>query len=212
MSSSVVAEPVAVPAVVRILVVEANDLLRTGVRVVLGRDARVAGCAGARGARDAIEQTRRLRPDVVLVGASVLHEFDLLVGEQIHAAHLGARVVLLTEPGGVSVRVARAAGAYGTVSRDASPEQLTEVVVAAAAGRKRYAATTRTSAATSVLSGREREVLRLVSSGATNVEIARELFLSPHTIKQHTRSLYKKLGVRNRTEAAQIARATGLVA
>ncbi len=216
MSSPAVAEPAATAAAAataaRVLVVEANDLLRTGLRVVLGGDPRIAGCAGARGVEEALVQVRRVRPDVVLVGASVLHEFDLVVGGQIRAAHAAARVVLLTEAGGVAVRAARAAGACGTVSLEAPTALLAEVVVTVAAGRTSFAATTRASAATSTLSGREREVLRLVSSGATNVEIARELFLSPHTIKQHTRSLYKKLGVRNRTEAAQSARANGLVA
>src|SRR3954471_22141973 len=120
MSSPALAKPAVTTAIARILVVEPNDLLRTGVRVILSRDPRVAGCAGVRDAREAIEQTRRLRPDVVLVGAGVLHEFDLVVGAQVQAAWPRARVVLLTEPSGVAVRVARAAGACGTVSRDAS--------------------------------------------------------------------------------------------
>lgn len=52
------------------------------------------------------------------------------------------------------------------------------------------------------VSPREREVLRVLATGATNAEIAGRLGLSPHTVKQHTRSIYRKLGVRNRAEAA----------
>ena len=61
------------------------------------------------------------------------------------------------------------------------------------------------------LSEREREVLDLIASGATNREIAERLFLSPHTIKEHTSSLYRKLGVRNRAEAVQKAQRLGLI-
>ena len=61
------------------------------------------------------------------------------------------------------------------------------------------------------LTDREREVLDLVAGGATNREIAERLFLSPHTIKEHTSALYRKLGVRNRAEAVQKAQRLGLI-
>jgi two-component system response regulator DesR len=61
------------------------------------------------------------------------------------------------------------------------------------------------------LSDREREVLEAVASGATNREIAERLFLSPHTVKEHTSSLYRKLGARNRAEAVQKAQRIGLI-
>jgi DNA-binding NarL/FixJ family response regulator len=61
------------------------------------------------------------------------------------------------------------------------------------------------------LSDREREVLEAVASGATNREIAARLFLSPHTVKEHTSSLYRKLGARNRAEAVQKAQRIGLI-
>ena len=60
------------------------------------------------------------------------------------------------------------------------------------------------------LSPREREVLELIGAGATNREIAERLFLSPHTIKDHTTALYRKLGVRNRAEATRKAEQLGL--
>jgi DNA-binding NarL/FixJ family response regulator len=60
------------------------------------------------------------------------------------------------------------------------------------------------------LTQREREVLGLIASGATNGEIAESLFLSPHTVKDYTSSLYRKLDVRNRAEAARRAEQLGL--
>ncbi len=61
------------------------------------------------------------------------------------------------------------------------------------------------------LSDRERSVLELMASGSTNPEIAEALHLSKHTVKEHTSSVFRKLGVRNRTEAVQKAQRLGLV-
>ena len=63
----------------------------------------------------------------------------------------------------------------------------------------------------SLLTDREREVLDLIAAGSTNREIAEQLFLSPHTVKEHTSTLYKKLRVRNRAEAVQRAQRIGLL-
>ena len=63
----------------------------------------------------------------------------------------------------------------------------------------------------SLLTDREREVLELVAAGATNREIAGRLFLSPHTVKDHTSALYRKLGARNRAEAILRAQRQGLL-
>jgi two-component system response regulator DesR len=63
-----------------------------------------------------------------------------------------------------------------------------------------------------LLSEREREVLELIAAGYTNKEIAEELYLSPHTVKEHTSALYRKLGARNRAEAVQRAQRIGLLA
>jgi two-component system response regulator DesR len=64
--------------------------------------------------------------------------------------------------------------------------------------------------APSMLTEREREVLTLIASGSTNREIAEALFLSPHTVKEHTSAIYRKLEVRNRAEAVQRAQRLGL--
>ena len=60
------------------------------------------------------------------------------------------------------------------------------------------------------LSEREREVLTLIAAGRTNREIAASLYLSPHTVKEHASSLYRKLGVKNRAEATRRAERLGL--
>jgi two-component system response regulator DesR len=62
-----------------------------------------------------------------------------------------------------------------------------------------------------MLSEREREVLALIAAGSTNREIAQRLYLSPHTVKEHTSALYRKLHARNRAEAVQRAQRIGLL-
>jgi len=62
-----------------------------------------------------------------------------------------------------------------------------------------------------LLTDREREVLGLIAAGATNREIADALYLSPHTVKEHTSALYRKLQARNRAEAVQRAQRIGLI-
>jgi two-component system response regulator DesR len=64
---------------------------------------------------------------------------------------------------------------------------------------------------TPMLSEREREVLDLIAAGSTNREIAEQLFLSPHTVKEHTSTVYRKLQARNRAEAVQRAQRIGLL-
>jgi two-component system response regulator DesR len=62
-----------------------------------------------------------------------------------------------------------------------------------------------------LLSQREQEVLTLIAGGSTNREIAAQLYLSPHTVKEHTSALYRKLKARNRAEAVQRAQRIGLL-
>ena len=62
-----------------------------------------------------------------------------------------------------------------------------------------------------LLTEREREVLSLIAAGCTNREIAEQLYLSPHTVKEHTSALYRKLSARNRAEAVQLAQRMGLL-
>ncbi len=61
------------------------------------------------------------------------------------------------------------------------------------------------------LTAREREVVSHISQGETNAEIAKVLFLSPHTVKEHTSAIYRKLGVRNRAQAVKAAQRHGLI-
>ena len=118
------------------------------------------------------------------------------------------RAADLRRRAGSRASAARAAGAAGFIPKDWAGADVAHAVRMVALGMSVYEPGE--SAGPGGLTEREREVLTLMATGATNGEIAGRLFLSPHTVKEHTSSLYKKLGVRNRAEAVQRAERLGL--
>jgi len=192
----------------RVLVVDDHDVVHWGFRLLLTEQPWVERCVGATTIEEALDLTRRYRPHVVLV--------DLFIGKQSGAElceALGreapqARVLLMSGAGWISPEAAKTAGAWGFVSKDWPADDITKAVRMVAKGMTIFAP--RAEQSTALLSEREREVLVLIASGATNAEIATELYLSPHTVKEHTSSLYRKLEVRNRAEAVQRAERLGI--
>jgi two-component system response regulator DesR len=110
----------------------------------------------------------------------------------------------------MSAAAARAAGASGFVSKDLDAREVARAVHAVGMGMTMFAPTSEQPSP--LLSEREREVLDLIAAGSTNREIAERLYLSPHTVKEHTSALYRKLQARNRAEAVQRAQRIGLLA
>lgn len=192
----------------RVLVVDDHDVVQWGFRVLLGEQPWVKRCLAASSADEALELAGRFKPHVALV--------DLFLGEQsgaelcegLHEASPGTRVLLISGAGWISPEAARAAGAAGFVLKDWSAADVARAVRMVGMGMTVFAP--RSDAAPAKISDREREVLSLIAKGATNNEIAQRLYLSPHTVKDHTSALYRKLGVRNRAEAVQRAERLGL--
>ena len=110
----------------------------------------------------------------------------------------------------MSPAAARAAGASGFVSKDLEAAEIAAAVRMVGLGMTRFAP--KSDQPTPLLTEREREVLDLIAAGSTNREIAARLYLSPHTVKEHTSALYRKLRARNRAEAVQRAQRIGLLA
>jgi DNA-binding NarL/FixJ family response regulator len=114
----------------------------------------------------------------------------------------------------VSAAVARSAGASGFISKDWGARDVVRAVRMVALGMEVFDGPSDGEAsdpAAARLSPREREVMVLIAAGSTNREIAERLYLSPHTIKEHTSSIYRKLEVRNRAEAVRRAQRLGLI-
>ena len=119
-------------------------------------------------------------------------------------------MLLFSGAGEISPHAARAAGASGFAYKDWPAARISAAVRAVGMVKMVFGRQDRQGALG--LTDRERAVLELMASGATNPEIAEQLHLSKHTIKEHTSSVYRKLGVRNRTEAVQRGQRLGLLA
>jgi DNA-binding NarL/FixJ family response regulator len=192
----------------RVLVVDDHDVVHWGFRLLLERQSWVERCVTAGDAADAIEQARRLRPDVALIDLLLSGESGAELCEELHAALPDTRILLISGVGSISPAVARRAGASGFVSKELGAGDIVKAVRMVALGMEVFG---RSEEGPGPLSGREREVVVLIAAGATNREIAQRLYLSPHTVKEHTSAIYRKLGVRNRAEAVRRAQRLGII-
>jgi DNA-binding NarL/FixJ family response regulator len=186
----------------RILVVDDHDVVQWGFRLLLDRQGWVERCFAARTGAEAVEVCRRQHPEVALVDMLLGGESGADVCEEIRAVSPGTRVLLISGAGVISPFVARSAGASGFISKDWSAVDVVKAVRMVSLGSEVFADH---SPLDSPLSEREQEVLSLIADGSTNKEIAGSLHLSPHTVKEHTSAIYRKLGVRNRAEATRQA-------
>ena len=193
----------------RVLVVDDHDVVHWGFRLLLERQSWVERCSAARTAEEALTAVERLKPHVALVDLFLGTESGAELTKELKARSPQTRVLLISGAGRVSRGVATAAGASGFVSKDWGAPDVVKAVRMVALGMEVFGPQTEAPAPT--LSGREREVLTEIASGATNREIAQRLYLSPHTVKEHTSSIYRKLGVRNRAEAVRSAQQIGLI-
>ena len=209
---------------VRVLVVDDDEDFRNGLAELLtAHDLDVV--ATARDARDAIDVARMLRPNVVLMDVHMPGPNGIQATPGVLQAWPEAKVVMLTVSGdGTDVLEALLAGATGYLVKGTEPAALVAGIRAAAAGdallspglatkllSRVQAAAPVAARDGAVLSERELDVLRLLAAGKANIDIARELFLSPYTVRNHISSILAKLQIANRTEAAAYAIRSGLV-
>jgi two-component system response regulator DesR len=185
----------------RVLVVDDHDVVQWGFRLLLERQSWVERCLAASSGPEAVQVCRKVRPQVALVDMLLGSESGAEVCEEIHQVSPDTRVLLISGAGIISPNVARAAGAAGFISKDWSAVDVVRAVRRVSQGHEVFAE----APLDSPLSEREQEVLSLIATGSTNKEIAGQLHLSPHTVKEHTSAIYRKLGVRNRAEATRQA-------
>jgi DNA-binding NarL/FixJ family response regulator len=193
----------------RVLVVDDHDVVQWGFRVLLAEQPWVERCLAARTGAEALALARRFEPHVALVDLFLAEESGADVCEAIRTACPATRVLFISGAGRMSPAAARAAGASGFVSKDLEAREVVAAVRMVGMGMTMFPP--KASQPAPPLSAREREVLEAIAGGATNREIAQRLYLSPHTVKEHTSALYRKLGARNRADAVQRAQRIGLL-
>jgi DNA-binding NarL/FixJ family response regulator len=204
---------------IRLLIADDHAVVRTGLQHLVSTFADVELVGVAENGEEAVRMAGERRPDVVLIDL----EMPVLDGTEatrrIVAADPAVAVVVLTSFSDRD-QILRAldAGAVGYVLKDAEPADLERAVRAAGRGEapldpRAGRALLEARAAASPgdgLSEREREVLVLVARGLPNKLIARELSISEKTVKAHLTSIYRTIGVTDRTQAALWARRNGI--
>jgi DNA-binding NarL/FixJ family response regulator len=195
------------------MVVDDHEVVHWGLRTMLERMPWVARTLSAHDGSHAVALVAEESVDVALVDLFVGVESGPDICERLRATRPGVKVLLISGAGHVSARAAASCGASGFVSKDLRGVEILRAVRSVARGETVFADEPEPESLppSRALSSRERQVLELVAAGATNREIGAELHLSPHTVKDYTSDLYRKLRVRNRLEAARRAEALGLI-
>ncbi len=214
---------------VTVVVADDQELVRTGLRMILDAQPGIEVVGEAENGRQAVAVARELRPDVCLFDIRMPEIDGIEATRQLAGPDVPdplAVVVITTFDLDEYVHGALKAGARGFLLKDAGPELLVQAVNAAANGDALIAPSVtarlladfaeKHTGAPAVqpiepLTAREEEVLVTVARGRTNAEIADELYISLSTVKSHLASLMGKLGARNRVEIAMWAYETGRV-
>ncbi len=194
------------------LIVDDHDVVHWGLQLMLSRLPWIERCHSARTKDEAIDLARRHAPHVALVDLFVGRDYGPEISERLHVTQPGLRILLISGAGQISPGAAAACGAGGFISKDWRGADIVEAVRIIGLGMSMFTENPNQAPAAPQLSERERQVVALVGTGATNREIAEQLQLSPHTVKEYVSAVFKKLGVRNRAEAAQRAATLGLAA
>jgi DNA-binding NarL/FixJ family response regulator len=214
--------------VIRVLVADDQDLVREGLRLMLDAEPDIHVVAEARNGIEALAQTRRHDPDVVLMDVRMPELDGIEATARLARTGARARVLVLTTFD-LDEYVYRAlkAGASGFLLKDATREQLTTAVRTVWTGSALLAPAVihrlvdeycrvppRDEAlrqAAGRLSGRELDVLGLVAAGLSNAEIAAKLYLGEATVKSHVARVLAKLGLRDRVQMVAYAYESGLL-
>jgi two-component system response regulator DesR len=192
-----------------VLVADEQEIVHWGFRSLLTAEDWVERYLGAQTADEALELARAHEPHVALVDVLVGEDSGAALCQRLRDVSPRTRVLLMSRNGGISAQSARAAGAFGSVPKDWSAHDLAGAARMVALGMTVFAPDRENQG--TLLSERERQVLHLIAGGSTNREIAERLFLSPHTVKDHTSTLYRKLKAKNRADAIQRSQRLGLL-
>ncbi len=208
---------------VRVMVADDQDIVRTGLRMILQAQPGIEVVAEASNGREAVALARQLRPDVCLMDIRMPELDGIEATRQLAGPDVAdplAIVVITTFDLDEYVHGALKAGARGFLLKDAGPALLMQAIHAAANGDALIApsitarllvtfsaSATRQPPAPPIepLTAREEEVLLTVARGRTNAETADELYMSLSTVNTHLGSVMSKIGARNRVEVAMWA-------
>ncbi len=206
----------AVPDKIRVLLADDHVTVREGLVAMIGRQADMVVTGEAANGREAVELWRKHRPDVALLDLRMPILDGVGAIDEIRRQDALARVIVLTTfDTDADISRAIKAGAKGYMLKDSPREELLEGIRRVHAGETSIAPALVAKLAgwisNEALTGRELEVLTLLSRGKSNKEIGVNLYISETTVKSHLRSIFSKLNVMSRTEAIAAGSRRGLI-
>jgi DNA-binding NarL/FixJ family response regulator len=201
---------------IRIVIAEDHLIARVGVKTILNTQPDMTVVGEAANGTQAVELYRKHRPDVTLmdVRMPVMNGVEAIVA--IRAEFADARIIALSTYGGdEDIRRALQAGARAYLTKDVLHDELIRAIHAVHAGGKYLPASVSAALESSTLpaglSAREMEVLALIVKGLGNKQIAYQLGIAEHTVKNHVKNILSKLSVDDRTQAATAAIQRGII-
>jgi DNA-binding NarL/FixJ family response regulator len=218
--------------VIRILLVDDQALVRAGFRMILDAEPEMEVVGEASDGREAVDQVRELRPDVVLMDIRMPELDGLEAARRILSGttEAGAPKILMLTTFDLDEYVYEAlrAGASGFLLKDTPPEQLVSAIHVISEGEALLSPSITRRVISEFVKGtgpkpqaqfprlqdltaRELEVMKAISRGLSNAEIAKELFVSETTVKTHVARILMKLGLRDRVQAVVLAYEAGVV-
>jgi two-component system, NarL family, response regulator DesR len=199
--------------VIRVLIAEDQSMIRKALVALLGLEGDIEVVTEVARGDEIVAQVERARPDVALLDIELPGLDGLAAAAELHVRCPAVKVIILTTFGRPGyLRRAMEAGAVGYVLKDAPAETLAGAIRRAMEGKRTVdptLAVTALSEGGNPLTEREREVLAASREDATVADIARRLFLSEGTVRNHLSTAIQKLEARNRAEATRIAEQKG---
>jgi two-component system response regulator DesR len=197
---------------IRVLIAEDQAMVLGALAALLGIEADIEVVARVRDGRAALTETLARKPDIVLTDIEMPEMSGLELAAELKRLGSTARVIVLTtfaRPG--FLRRALAANAAGYLLKDSPSDRLADAIRRVHAGGRAIDPELAAGAWTDddPLTDRERRVLQLSADGLSGAEIAASLHLSEGTVRNYLSEVFSKLGVRNRVEAARLARQKG---
>jgi two-component system NarL family response regulator len=200
---------------IRILVAEDHLVARVGVTTIVNMQEDMVVIAEAANGTQAVELYRQHHPDVALLDMRMPVMSGVEAAQAIRTEFPQARMIALTTYGGdEDIRRALNAGVAAYLTKDVLHDELLKAIRAVHAGEKYLPATVAALASEDnnpELSAREIQVLELIVQGLANKQIAYQLSIAEHTVKNHVKSILSKLEVQDRTQAATAAIQRGIV-
>ena len=205
---------------IRILIADDHPLIREGLRRILEMDPQIKVVGEVGDGQGAINKTRILDPDVVLMDLKMPGTDGIEASRVIRREFPEIRIIILTVADDDDMLEVIRAGASGYLLKDVEPGELLKAIHTVYEGRpafhpivtsrllgeyNRLSMPVRKDDEISMLTEREKEVLGLIAQGESNKNIAHKLFISEKTVKNHITSIFRKLKVEDRTQAAIFA-------